>query len=332
MNTTYALAADALVAHIQLAEVPLPLATSFTDTGPADAPLVVVLGGISAHRHALDAGTTRGWWRTQVGRGLAIDTTRWRVVSLDWIGGPEAPLPLAAQTIIPGPDVQAQAVLAVLDRLQVAQAHAVVGASFGGGVALALAARAPERFTRVITLCAAARSSARTRAFRHLQREAMALGRAAGTPHAGVALARALALMTYRTADELEQRFSVAEDSELRPSEQTSRTELALWLGHHGESFARRFDSHAFEAISHGLDQPALTEAELVRLKLPLHAFAVREDELVPLSAIQRLTSLAPKSTLVVHSSLYGHDAFLKDTAPVATFLRDALNRNESAS
>lgn len=347
MNTSYTLAADALVAHVQINGVALPLATSFTVTGAEDAPLLVVLGGISAHRHAADSSSARGWWREQVGPGLALDTERWRILALDWIGGPEAPLPAEATHIVPGPLLQARAVAAALDRLQVRGAEALVGASFGGQVALAFGAHWPERVGRIITLCAAAQSSARARAFRHLQREALALGRASGAPGAGVALARALALLTYRTAADLEQRFGFdasAHAASLACSHEPANVlsqgtsgaprspDIEAWLAHHGRRFAARFDSATSEALLHGLDEPALDVAALTKLAVPLTAFAVREDELVPVDAVRALTATAPRGALHLHSSIHGHDAFLKDTEAVRAFLAVALGEKEVPS
>ena len=60
---------------------------AFEISGPADGPLVVVLGGISAGRHVCggpqdEAGA---WWDDFAGPGKAIETNRYRVLGLDWL-------------------------------------------------------------------------------------------------------------------------------------------------------------------------------------------------------------------------------------------------------
>ena len=50
--------------------------------GPADAPCVAVLGGISADRQV---GGPSGWWLQQTGEGGALDTRHWRVLGIDWL-------------------------------------------------------------------------------------------------------------------------------------------------------------------------------------------------------------------------------------------------------
>src|SRR5258708_5117709 len=58
-------------------------------TGPADAPLIIVLGGISAHRRVC-ARDGRGWWEAQCGAGKALDIERYRLLGIDWLGGCDA--------------------------------------------------------------------------------------------------------------------------------------------------------------------------------------------------------------------------------------------------
>src|SRR5688572_32050308 len=55
--------------------------------GPAGAPVVVALGGISASRRVWIPEETRGgWWHEVVGPGLALDTQSFRVLSFDYLG------------------------------------------------------------------------------------------------------------------------------------------------------------------------------------------------------------------------------------------------------
>src|SRR5688572_6358914 len=81
--------------------------------GPEDAPLVLVAGGISANRHLGACGRfpEPGWWPRQAGAGLALDSRRFRLLAIDWIGAEgelDAPIDSADQ---------ADAIAAVLDRI-----------------------------------------------------------------------------------------------------------------------------------------------------------------------------------------------------------------------
>jgi hypothetical protein len=64
--------------------------------GPANAPVVCALGGISANRRVFDEENPKqGWWSEVVGPGRALDAERFRVLSFDYLGG-------SAETTGPG--------------------------------------------------------------------------------------------------------------------------------------------------------------------------------------------------------------------------------------
>src|SRR3954451_16879014 len=72
-------------------------------TGNAHGPLVAALGGISAGRVVADIGTReKGWWGEVIGEGKALDTERYQVLGLDFLGGSGATTgPRPGQTNFP---------------------------------------------------------------------------------------------------------------------------------------------------------------------------------------------------------------------------------------
>ena len=60
---------------------------SYEIVGAAGRPVVAVLGGISASRHATSSTSDPrpGWWEDIVGDGRAIDTAKFRVLSIDYL-------------------------------------------------------------------------------------------------------------------------------------------------------------------------------------------------------------------------------------------------------
>src|SRR5215211_506661 len=105
--------------------------TAFETVGPADAPAVVVLGGISASRHvtATESDPRQGWWQAFVGPAKVIDTNRFRVLGIDYLSAGRRNRPLSTHD-------QALALAAALDRASIQKVRAIVGASYGGMVAL----------------------------------------------------------------------------------------------------------------------------------------------------------------------------------------------------
>ena len=64
-----------------------PSEVDYEITGPDGAPVIAVLGGISASKHVTSSPTDLrdGWWQTVVGAQRAIDTRKFRVISIDYL-------------------------------------------------------------------------------------------------------------------------------------------------------------------------------------------------------------------------------------------------------
>ncbi|HVS62017.1 MAG TPA: homoserine O-succinyltransferase [Thermoanaerobaculia bacterium] len=295
--------------------------------GPEDAPVVAVLGGISAHRHvtATCSNTAPGWWPKVVGPGAAIDTRRLRVLSFDYLGGnggssgPRSRPGRAFPTVTT--EDQADALAHLLDHLEIDRLAAFVGASYGGMVALSFAARHPRRLGRLIAISAADRSHPQATALRSVQRGIARLGLERGASEEALALARALAMVTYRSPAELEQRFD--QPPSWDDDAATPRFPVESYLRACGERFARGFDPHAFLCLSESLD---LHRVDAGSIETPATLLAVRSDQLVPPSQLTSLARrLAGPCRLVEIDSIYGHDAFLKEVELVGRLLHRSL-------
>lgn len=289
--------------------VATPGTPSYELCGPPAAPVIVVLGGISAGRHvtATTHDSNPGWWQGVVRRGGALDPTRHRILGLDWLVNADGPTTT---------EDQANGLLRVLDHLGIATVHALVGASYGGMVALAFAAAHPTRVGRLVLLSAAHRPHPMATAQRVLQRRIVQLGLLAGVPSAGVALARALGLTTYRSQGEFAERFATAP----RWIDDAPRWEVEDYLDHGARGFAQHFDPRRYLALSESLDLHAVEPAAVTT---PTTLFGVAEDQLVPLWQLQQLRDgLGGPVELVEASSRVGHDAFLTEHALVDGLLR----------
>ena len=116
------------------------VAVSYSVSGPADAPVVVLSNSL---------GATRGMWDPQV-PALA---ERYRVVTYDTRGHGESPAPAGPYTL----DDLIDDVIALLDEVGASRAH-VIGLSLGGMTGMRLAARNPERVHRLALLCTSAKT------------------------------------------------------------------------------------------------------------------------------------------------------------------------------
>jgi len=283
--------------------------------GAAGAPTVIVQGGISADRDvtALDDQATPGWWQALVGAGAAIDLARWRVLAIDWLDTTQ----LGAGAVSSAD--QADALAALLQALGVVQAHAFVGSSYGAMVALAFGARHPRRVGKLVLLAGAHRPHPLSTAQRSVQRGIVRLGQASGQVDEALALARQLAITTYRGSAEFGRRFAGAPEWR----EERFHFPVEDYLEHQGRRFVERFDADRFLALSESID---LHEVAPEDVPVPATLIGFPSDRLVPLADLCELQRrLRGPATLEVVESPYGHDAFLTEPEQLAPLLREAL-------
>ncbi len=305
-------------------------AVRYEVAGPAGAPAVAVLGGISAGRHVAPspARPEPGWWPGLAGAGLALDPTRRRIVGLEYLGGAsEAGLlrPVTTRD-------QARALARALDALGLG-AISLVGASYGGMVALAFAELFPDRVDRLVVLCAAHRSHPMATAVRSVQRAVADLGVRRGDAARGLSLARALAMTTYRSAAEFEGRFSMRprlERADPGAQAPVARFPVEDYLDARGAAFARAFDADRFLALSESIDLHRTDPGSLPAQALLV---SIDSDVLVPPWLVEELAAGRGRRPArhVELASPFGHDGFLKEVAEVSAQVAAGLADGEGA-
>lgn len=282
--------------------------------GGGGLPVVLVAGGISAHRHvaASAAFPEAGWWDCQIGAGCALDPADRRILGFDWLGADgslDAPI---------DPADQADAIATLLDHLGIARLDAFVGCSYGAMVGLQFAALHPARLQRLVAISGSHRAHPWASAWRALQRRALELGALQCDAHDGIVLARQMAMLGYRTPDEFERRFGPA-----RIAAGRVRVAAEDYLDHCGARHAARTTATAYLRLSESIDLQAV-EPEAIRV--PVTVVGVAGDLMVPPADLRALTErLGGETRLHMLRSPYGHDAFLREEAAITAVLREAL-------
>jgi homoserine O-acetyltransferase len=289
--------------------------------GAAGAPVVAVLGGISAGRNVFRVRDgVPGWWDEIAGSGRALDTDRFQVLGIDFLGGSHRSTGPAHGEVFPSVSAhdQARCLLAVMDRLGVPALHGCIGASYGGMVGLVLGATAPQRVGHVVVVSAAHRTHPMSTAWRSVQRNFVRYAIAHGEGEQGLALARSLAMTTYRSIREFEDRF---------PGQAERRADgrfvfpVEAYILARGEAYSKTYRPEAFVCLSESIDLHRIEPEQIVA---PLTLVAVLEDQLVPVADMRVLRDRAGSPCQLIEiSSMYGHDAFFKES----DVLRDVFHR-----
>jgi homoserine O-acetyltransferase len=218
----------------------------------------------------------------------------------------------------------------------------LIGGSMGGMLVLDWAARFPLEVDQAVVLAAPGKSYPQTIAFRSVQREAILCDpdwqngwyEERRPPLKGLALARKIGIITYRSDREFQERFG-REVLDPRPHFREGRFQVQSYLDHQGEKWARRFDANTYLYYSRAMDLFDLGEggslAEgLRRIRSRALFLAFDSDFLCPRYQMeelhQALAEAGRDSRFVLIPSIYGHDAFLIEIEAIhrelAGFLR----------
>ncbi len=307
---------------------------------------VLVLHALTGDSHLLGpAGPghpTAGWWNGIIGPGKYIDTDRWFVVCPNMLGGCQGstgPASLAPDGREWGARFpyltirdQVAAQVAFSEMLGIERWAAVIGGSMGGMHALEWAIGYGDRLERVAILAAPTINSADQIALNSVQLEAITMdpgfnggdyyeAKDGEGPYRGLALARRMALLNYRSPSELNDRFQRSWQSSISPLGSAGKFAVESYLDFHGNKFTRRFDANSYMLLvqamnSHdiGRDRGGVAEA-LSRVTARSLVLGIDSDRLFPAEYQVLIAGLLENnidgdSAVIIHSE-FGHDGFL---------------------
>jgi len=331
---------------------------------------ILLLHGFSGDSHAAGpAGPGHpetGWWDRLIGPGRAIDTERFCVICPNVLGGcqgstgPASPAadgrPYGSRFPLLSIRDMVAAERGLADLLGIECWHAVIGGSMGGMRALEWAVGSPQRLERLLLMATAASCSADNIGVQTCQIQAIRqdphfcggdyYDQPGGGPRQGLALARALAQLTYLSAAELERQLAVdgeegnadpdAEGDVDRPNVDREDAVAAL-LARHGDRLVHRFDANSYISLTRAMnrydvrrDRGGLREA-LARVTARAHVVAVSSDRLFPSCRQQELADALPAgASFTSLNSELGHDGFLEELDQLRPILAQVLGQPAS--
>ena len=333
---------------------------SWGELSPDGSNAILVLHALTGDSHLVGpAGPghpTAGWWSGLVGPGKVLDTDRYFVVAPNMLGGCQGstgPASLAPDGSEWGPrfpyltirdQVAAQA--ALTDLLGIDRWALVVGGSMGGMQVLEWGIGHPDRVERIAVLAAPPLSSADEIALNSVQAEAIRIDPAfrggeyydaadGEGPHRGLALARRMALLNYRSPTELNDRFERSWQSGISPLGGGGRFAVGSYLDFHGNKFTRRFDANSYLVLTDAMDSHDVgrdrggVAAALGTVTASALVLGIDSDRLFPVEGQEVIARHLPGNIdadrPVVISSPFGHDAFLIEDVLVGAEIRRLL-------
>lgn len=272
--------------------------------------------------HSLTGGPDpREAWPDLIGPGRVLDTDRYAVLSTNLLGSCYGTTRPPADAVITPRDMAALVRPLVAD-LGVESVALATGGSLGGMVALEWAASFPGLSRQVVVFAAPAAHTAQAVGFNHVQRRAIQAGGARG-----LELARMIAMLTYRTAGELETRFG-------RQRRDDGIFQVQSYLSHHGEKLRNRFDELSYLMLLDAMDAHDVGEgrggvaAALTGAAERLTGVGITGDLLYAPDDVLAWTRASGARYQEIRSD-HGHDAFILEPEQVGDILGRALERAE---
>jgi homoserine O-acetyltransferase len=280
------------------------------------------------------------WWGPLLGAGRALDPARDFVVCSNVLGscygttGPASRRPGSSERWgADFPEITVRDMVrveaALLDALGVRRLRLVIGGSLGGMQVLEWALLYPGRVDAIAPMAVSPRHSAWCIGISEAQRQAIYAdprwrdGRYPSNdpPVAGLAVARAIAMLSYRSRESLESRFSRGQNDGVYSVES--------WLRHHGQALVDRFDASAYVTLTMAMDAHDVGRGRggwreaAASVRVPALVVSIDSDVLYPPVEQEELAAALPLGRLATLRSPHGHDAFLIEAEAVNGLVAD---------
>lgn len=299
-----------------------------------------------------------GWWEGFIGSGKALDTDKYCVICVNYLGGcygstgpysknPETGKPYGSD--FPRVSIKdiVNSQMELINHLGIKELHATVGSSLGGLMAISLAAQYPNKVRNIVALASGIKTSVLQRIHNLEQITAIESDKNFSNgdyyendyPKEGLSLARMIGHKVFISLGTLEKRAS----KEIKKEEDSSwyqiQSSIESYMLHQGQKFVKRFDANTYLRILDAwqsfdiLDECGFNDYKEMFSRCSHQKyliFTINSDVCFYPHQQEELTTALSKGGInpihiTVHSEK-GHDSFLLEPELFAPHINYALN------
>ena len=299
-----------------------------------------------------------GWWEGFIGSGKALDTDKYCIICVNYLGGcygstgpysknPETGNPYGSD--FPRVSIKdiVNSQMELINHLGIKELHATVGSSLGGLMAISLAAQYPNKVKNIVALASGIKTSVLQRIHNLEQITAIESDKNFSNgdyyendyPKEGLSLARMIGHKVFISLGTLEKRAS----KEIKKEEDSSwyqiQSSIESYMLHQGQKFVKRFDANTYLRILDAwqsfdiLDECGFNDYKEMFSRCSHQKyliFTINSDVCFYPHQQEELTTALSKGGInpihiTVHSEK-GHDSFLLEPELFAPHINYALN------
>jgi len=297
---------------------------------------ILICHALTANAHAAGKHSaiekTSGWWDPLIGPGRAFDTDRYFVVCPNILGscygttGPASLNPITGELYrLEFPQFTVRDIVTVqkklLDFLGVRQLVTISGSSLGGMQVLEWPLMYPEFCKSIVPISTAARQTTLCIALNTAARTAIINdsdwnhGDYERQPANGLALARMIGMISYRSGAEFEQRFG------------NDQYQIESYLRYQGEKLVSRFDANTYLYLTRAMDSHDINRGRNSKIHCAVCCIGFSSDARYPISDQQELVNQIPNAELHILDTIHGHDSFLIEFEAMSSVIQDFMER-----
>lgn len=275
-----------------------------------------------------------GWWDDVIGPGKIFDTNKHFVICSNVLGscyGTTGPVSINPQNNkayqADFPKVTVRDIVKVqkelIDKLGVNKIKTISGGSLGGMQVLEWAVMYPEIVESIIPIATSARHSAWAIGIGEIERQAITNdpewknGYYEKQPEKGLALARKIAMLTYRTMPSMEEKFARQLTDHKDFFDDENNFQINSYLDYQGDKLVKRFDANTYITLANIMDYHDISfnrgniDDVLKSIKAKTLSIGIDSDLLYPVEEQKFIAEKITNAKYAEIKSIHGHDAFL---------------------